>query len=379
MIKRKIKIERKQLHKQVWSKPMTKLAKDYGISDVGLKKICKKLNIPTPPRGYWAKVHGGQKPNRTRLPRLKYCQDDTYYLDPQNELAPEPELGDDARQIIDKIERIAEIPIPKRLVRPHPLVAGALAKMKKTQPDKYNIVRIFGDSCIDIRVSRQSINRACRIANAFVRFIEKHGFELSIRNQETQICVPGIDDKVSIYLKEKVKQMPHTKTASELADEERWGWARGPKYDFEPTGILGLFIDTYSCRGLKKQWHDTKKAKIEKRLVDFTLGIIRIADCKRRRRLEREEEDRRWEEERRRRAELERLRQIELEKRSMLERQAQRWEQSQQIRAFIEAVREKAMQIEQMGPDSGQLENWIEWASEHADRLDPLLTGNLFE
>ena len=33
-------IERKQLYKQVWSKPMSKLAKDYGISDVGLKKIC---------------------------------------------------------------------------------------------------------------------------------------------------------------------------------------------------------------------------------------------------------------------------------------------------------------------------------------------------
>lgn len=60
MIKREIKIERKQLHKQVWSKPMSKLAKDYGISDVGLKKICKKLNVPTPPRGYWARIYGGQ-------------------------------------------------------------------------------------------------------------------------------------------------------------------------------------------------------------------------------------------------------------------------------------------------------------------------------
>jgi len=40
-------IQRKQLYKQVWFKPMSKLAKDYGISDVGLKKICKKLNVPT--------------------------------------------------------------------------------------------------------------------------------------------------------------------------------------------------------------------------------------------------------------------------------------------------------------------------------------------
>jgi hypothetical protein len=48
-----IKVDRNALYKQVWEKPMTRLAKEYGISDVGLKKICKKMNIPTPPRGYW--------------------------------------------------------------------------------------------------------------------------------------------------------------------------------------------------------------------------------------------------------------------------------------------------------------------------------------
>ena len=35
---------------------MSKLAPQYGISDVMLKKICRQMNIPTPPRGYWAKV-----------------------------------------------------------------------------------------------------------------------------------------------------------------------------------------------------------------------------------------------------------------------------------------------------------------------------------
>lgn len=61
-----VKIERKRLYKQVWFKPMSKLAKDYEISDVSLKKICKKLNVPTPPRGYWARIYGSQKPKRMR-------------------------------------------------------------------------------------------------------------------------------------------------------------------------------------------------------------------------------------------------------------------------------------------------------------------------
>ena len=36
-----------------WSTPMWTLAKKYGISDVGLAKVCRKLTIPLPGRGYW--------------------------------------------------------------------------------------------------------------------------------------------------------------------------------------------------------------------------------------------------------------------------------------------------------------------------------------
>jgi len=36
----KIRITRKDLYEQVWSEPMVKLAKKYGVSDVGLRKRC---------------------------------------------------------------------------------------------------------------------------------------------------------------------------------------------------------------------------------------------------------------------------------------------------------------------------------------------------
>lgn len=34
---------------------MQTVAKEYGVSDVALGKICKKLHVPLPGRGYWAK------------------------------------------------------------------------------------------------------------------------------------------------------------------------------------------------------------------------------------------------------------------------------------------------------------------------------------
>jgi hypothetical protein len=62
-------LTRKQLYDLVWSKPMTKLARDYGLSDIGLAKVCKKHDIPRPPPGYWAKKRVGQNPRKSALPR----------------------------------------------------------------------------------------------------------------------------------------------------------------------------------------------------------------------------------------------------------------------------------------------------------------------
>lgn len=47
------------------------MAERYGISDVALAKTCRKLGVPLPPRGYWAKVKAGQAPKRTALPALR--------------------------------------------------------------------------------------------------------------------------------------------------------------------------------------------------------------------------------------------------------------------------------------------------------------------
>jgi hypothetical protein len=59
---------REELFEKVWTEPMTKLAKSFGISDVGLRKKCKKLNIPLPPQGYWLRKQFGKTTPRPELP-----------------------------------------------------------------------------------------------------------------------------------------------------------------------------------------------------------------------------------------------------------------------------------------------------------------------
>lgn len=65
-----ITLHRNALYQEVWETPMRQLAKRYDISDVGLAKICRKMDIPTPPRGYWAKHANGQPVKKAPLPPL---------------------------------------------------------------------------------------------------------------------------------------------------------------------------------------------------------------------------------------------------------------------------------------------------------------------
>ena len=64
------KCERDTLYKEVWAEPVRIVAERYGVSDVALAKICRKMAIPLPGRGYWAKKKAGQAVPVKPLPPL---------------------------------------------------------------------------------------------------------------------------------------------------------------------------------------------------------------------------------------------------------------------------------------------------------------------
>jgi len=63
-----LSLSREQLYELVWSKPMQHLAKEYGLSDRGMAKLCARQQVPVPPRGYWARKNSGYKVDRPPLP-----------------------------------------------------------------------------------------------------------------------------------------------------------------------------------------------------------------------------------------------------------------------------------------------------------------------
>ncbi|WP_234187067.1 hypothetical protein [Shinella sp. NM-101] len=60
-------LSREELFALVWERPTSEIATELGISDVAVGKLCEKLQVPKPPRGYWARVEAGQTPRRPAL------------------------------------------------------------------------------------------------------------------------------------------------------------------------------------------------------------------------------------------------------------------------------------------------------------------------
>ncbi|UXN57742.1 RWP-RK domain-containing protein [Phyllobacterium zundukense] len=60
-------LSREELFALVWEKPTQEVAKELGVSDVAIGKLCVRLQVPKPPRGYWARVQADQTPRRPPL------------------------------------------------------------------------------------------------------------------------------------------------------------------------------------------------------------------------------------------------------------------------------------------------------------------------
>jgi len=85
---------------------------------------------------------------------------------------------------------------------------------------------------------------------------------------------------------------------------------------------------------------------------------------------EREEQQRR--EERARREEIARLRNEEQARLDKLRSDASNWHEAQRIRSYLSAVRDTAIKKFGVIQPGSESEEWLIWAEDQAERLDPL-------
>ena len=62
-----VRMTRQQIFDLVWERPLSKVAPEMGMTDVGLRKVCKRCSIPLPGNAYWGKLRHGKPAKRPAL------------------------------------------------------------------------------------------------------------------------------------------------------------------------------------------------------------------------------------------------------------------------------------------------------------------------
>jgi hypothetical protein len=172
-------LTREELYAQVWAEPMTKLAQRYGMSDRGLAKVCTRIDIPVPGRGYWARVQSGQVPLEAKLPKIKAGQKAVVNLNKRGHILEETkELQDVAGYIESEAHPDNKIVVPDELIDPLPLVEKTTKSLRAAGADDHGMVRPRAKRCLDIRVGKESIERVARIMDTLLKALDVRGIEL---------------------------------------------------------------------------------------------------------------------------------------------------------------------------------------------------------
>lgn len=161
-------VTRRELYGLVWSKPMTKVAEELGVSGSYMVRVCLTLNVPCPARGYWAKLAAGKAPPPEPIPEARPG-------DP-------PEWSKDTQL---PSHRFRNPTILKRRILPpsaglggqHALLRGTREHYLKSRYDKETeYLKAAKKNLPDITASKAGLDTAMEFANALYTALETEGY-----------------------------------------------------------------------------------------------------------------------------------------------------------------------------------------------------------
>lgn len=202
--------------------------------------------------------------------------------------------------------------------------------------------------------------------DAFVKAVEARGYATEIskdNNFPTRVVIAG--EQIKIQLSEKMNRQErplsdNQKLKSPLASLDQWIYVS--------SGKLTFLIDEYWSDNDRKRWNDNSRKTLEEQLNEIVIGVAVAAHRIKARKIELEEQSRKWKE-------AEQRRQEEEQRRKMLEMQAEMWGRSQKMRNYLQACEESICQhMGRVSPESAEAK-WLEWAKDYAAKLDPLVNG----
>jgi len=259
----------------VWSEPVTRLAKIYGFSDVWLAKICRKYNIPRPGRGYWAKKKAGKRVPITRLPKPAENPLINIITHPEK-----PKSSGERRSnpFFDRIPK--KIVVPAELTEPCALIKETAGILSSSRENNNGILTPSKGGVLDVRVSRECLDRALGIMDTLIKALTEVGFAVSVSGGATWVRIDDVSLKIG--LQEELKRRRLKAAEHDLDGYYRFGYNLYADRAV-PSGSLFLIIDDKEVRyhmASRRTWRDSETKRLEDCLRSFTYGLIKAANIK---------------------------------------------------------------------------------------------------
>jgi hypothetical protein len=377
---------RADLYAEVWAEPLLKVAQRHGISDVALGELCRRLNVPVPGRGYWAKVAAGRMVARPRLPEAAKGLGEEVTI---NRWIPAHRRSGPAT----KPRPIPALPVPIALSDTHPLVAVAQRRLEGRKPDTDGLVRCTARQCLSVEVSPGLLGRALLLFDTLIKACAARGMAFEVTPlapedappprrdwygqpeqpspyNQTRVQVDGVWIAVALQERRDEERDPPPTPPKDLTGYQRDWWNRdhAPKVRHIPNGRLYLALTSTSERAT---WWDHRVTKIESKLGEVIERLPALAAEVKRVREEAEARERARREEQKRRDEAER-RAIEERKRGEdIQEQLRRWRLASDLRAYVSECERLVENAECEVTPGGSLERDNRWALDYAERIDP--------
>ena len=127
---------------------MTRLAKEFGLSDVALHKICRKHEIPTPPLGYWAKKAHGKPVTNKPLPKARGANSQYHIIIREGAGSAESEAAAMARARVH--QAIVGRPEQESDEVGDPILRRTIERLSKAKADRSGLAKTEGKNVITV-------------------------------------------------------------------------------------------------------------------------------------------------------------------------------------------------------------------------------------
>jgi hypothetical protein len=369
--RKSITLSREELYTLVWATPMSRLAVQYGLSGNGLAKICRRLDVPYPPRGYWARKEAGKKVTQAALPAIRSGTRAQVTIAPSLPASPPPQMPSELEDGLVTARRLtAGLRVPGKLHQPHRIIAGWIEeRQREREQAKRHSWGRGGYVPPDFTAMER---RRHRLLSTLFIALEKHGYTAKAE-ERARPAVEIARQVAALILKEKYRQVRQPLTE----EEKRRGFnpKRPWRQEMQPTGLLQLSIEPRLHPMLRQSWIDAADQPLEAQLPEIAAVFIAAAPLLQERRRQHEENERRRHEEEMRCYKERQRQQLERNRLHGFLELASRWKEVDDARLFLDAlaVRATGRLTEMVGDQT--VDQWIAWARERLTEYDPLEAG----